>query len=129
MESLLALIKKFKNNRGQVLIEAMIVLGVSSILLPALLTGLIASRQGKAQSAQRIQAVALLKESEEIVRSVREGGWNAFAQNGTFHPIINGNAWAFSTGSETVNGFTRSVTISDVRRDSNGNIVQSGRLS
>ncbi len=119
--------KQIKNNkRGQLLIEAIIVLAISSILLPALFTGLIASRQGKAQSSQRIQAVALLKESEEIIRSVREKGWTSFAQNGTFHPIITGNAWALSSGSETINGFTRAISISDVRRDSNGNIVTSG---
>lgn len=114
---------------GQSLIELLVALGLSAILLPALLTGLVTSREGKAQQNQRVIASGLMKEADEALRVVREAGWVTFAVNGTFHPAPSGNTWgllAGSEGPETLNGFTRSVEISDVYRDSAGKIVTTG---
>ena len=44
--------KTFPSNFGQSLIEILIALGLAALLLPALLTGLIASREGKAIAAR-----------------------------------------------------------------------------
>ena len=112
--------------KGQTIVELLLVIGLSAIILPALLTGLVASRSGKAQQSQRLEAVAILKETEEAVRNVRENDWNTFAVNGTFHPAIAGSSWTLAAGAETINGFTRSVVISDVQRDASGVIVASG---
>ncbi len=118
--------KLFTDTHGQLLIEALIALALAAILLPALFGGFFASKQGKAQQEQRIEAVALLKETEEAVRSVREKGWSLFSSNGTFYPVISGASWSFSGGSESINGLTRSFAISDVFRDANGVVVTSG---
>lgn len=115
-----------KKLQGQALVELLLVIGIAAIFLPGLLTALVASREGQAQQDQRVEAVALMRETEEVVRSVREKGWNAFATNGTFHPAISGSAWSFAPGSEVINGLTRQLVISDVYRDSNGVVVQSG---
>src|SRR4029079_10637985 len=102
-----------KNNlqKGQILIEILLVMALTAIILPALLTGLFSSRQGKAQQERKAQAIALLQEAEEATRSVREKGWNQFAVNGTFHPVASGSAWALAAGSTTIDGMTRSVTL------------------
>lgn len=127
MEQLQILIKMIKNrSEGQLLIEIIVAIAITAIMLPALLTGLFSSKQGKAQQSQRVQAVALMKEAEEVVRNVREQGWTLFSVNGTYHPLISGNTWSFASGSENVNGLTRSITVSDVYRDSNGVVVTSG---
>ena len=120
--------KKFfiKSQSGQSLMEIIIVMAMSMVILPALLTGLVSSRQGKAQQAQRTQAVYLLNETIDAVRSVREKGWESFAINGIFHPVILGTGWTLATGSAAVNGFTQQVVISDINRDSNGAIASSG---
>src|SRR5690606_22214624 len=99
---------------------------IASIFLPALLTGLVASREGKAQQEQRLQAASLLKETNEAVRVVRENGWDTFAVNGTFHPVISANSWTLQSGTGSLNGFTQSVVISDVYRDTDGIILTSG---
>lgn len=109
--------------RGQSLVEIVLVIGLSAVILPALLTGLVTSRQGKAQQAQRTQAVYLLSETIDAVRSVREKGWAGFSVNGTFHPEISGSSWTLATGSAVVNGLTQSVVISDVNRDADGAIA------
>lgn len=108
------------------LVEILLVIAITAIMLPALLTGLISSQQGKSQQGQRVQAVALMKEAEEVVRNVRNQGWGSFSTNGVYHPLISGNTWGFSSGTETINGLTRSLTISDIYRDSNGVVVTSG---
>lgn len=116
-----------KQTRGQSLIEILLVIALMAIILPGLLSGFIASQGGKPQEGQRIEAVALMKEAEEIIRSVRERDWTSFAVNGTYHPQVSeSNAWELVEDSETVNGLTRSLTISDVYRDGNGVIVDSG---
>lgn len=113
-------------NSGQMLVELLLAIGIASIFLPALITGLVASREGKAQQSQRMEAVALMKEAENVVKGVRDNGWANFAVNGTYHPTISGTTWSLASGDEIVDGFTRQIAVSDVYRDSNGAIVTSG---
>jgi len=111
---------------GQSLVEIVLVIGLSTIILPALLTGLVSSRQGKAQQAQRTQAVYLLNETVDAVRSVREKGWTSFAVNGIFHSAISGSSWILATGSATVNGLTQTISVGDINRATSGAIVTNG---
>lgn len=111
---------------GQSLVELLITIGIAAIIFPALMVALVATRNGKAQDNQRVQAVALMKESLEIIRVIREQNWSPFATNGIYHPLASGNTWTLSAGSDSVNGFTRQITISDVTRDNNGTIVSTG---
>jgi hypothetical protein len=101
-------------------------MGLAAILLPALLTGLVASRSGKAQQLQRVAAVPLTREGIEAVRVVREAGWEEFAVNGIYHPLVSSGTWTLALGEENVDGFTRSITISDVMRGPAGEIVAFG---
>ncbi len=115
------------NKIGSAILELLIVMGLMAILLPALLTGLYTSRSGKAQENQRVQAVALMKETQEAVKNIRNRNWNTFATDGTFHPVIaptpSPAVWTLQSGSASVNGFTQTVVISSVSRVVAGNIV------
>lgn len=116
---------KFKS--GQSLVELLLAVALATILLPALLTGLVASRQGKVQQEQRVKAVLLLQETQEATRSIREKGWSNLTTNGTYHPIISSSSWSLASGADVVGDYTRQIVISDVRRDSTTNqIVTSG---
>ncbi|MCL4338329.1 hypothetical protein M1271_01420 [Patescibacteria group bacterium] len=117
---------KNKSLKGQSLIELIIAIALTSAFLPALLTGFIASRNGKAQQEQREEATNLLQETQEAIRVIREGSWSAITTNGTYHPIVSQNTWTLSAGSDVIDGIIRQITISDVLRDTNGNIVTSG---
>jgi hypothetical protein len=112
--------------RGQSLVEIVIAMGLSTILIPAVYFGLITSRQAKSSQQQRISAMSWLRETVEATRQIRETDWNTFAVNNTYHPELSGNVWIFVPGTQTQDGLTRSVTISDVRRDTSGNIIASG---
>lgn len=111
---------------GQALVELMIVIGIGSLLLPALLGAFMASVESKPLQEKRVKAIALLKETEVAVRNIRDTDWTAFAVNGTFYPVTSGSSWTFTSGSQTdSNGFTKQVVISDVYRN-NGAIVSTG---
>jgi type II secretory pathway pseudopilin PulG len=112
---------------GQSLIEIILAMGLSAIILPALLTGLVSSRQGKVQQSQRTQAVYFLNETIDAVRSAREKDWVSFAVDGAYHiSTASGSSWTLVPGATTSAGFTQQVIIDDVNRDSTGAIVSSG---
>ncbi len=118
---------------GQTLVELLVAIGLSTLFIPVLLTGMVAARSGRAQDDQRTQAVALVKEAAEAVRVIRNRNWNtlaAFPTNQALHPIVLGNTWTATTGAELINGFgfTRQIVINPVYRDSSGNIASSGTL-
>jgi hypothetical protein len=113
-------------NKGQSIVELIVALGVAAIFLPGLATGLVASQSGKVQQQQRADALALMREGTEAVRMVREKGWSTFASDGTYHPVLTNGVWSLQSGSESIRGFTRQIAISDVYRDSAGNISQLG---
>src|SRR3972149_8369767 len=73
-------------NKGQMLVEVLLTLGLAAVLLPVLITAWVASRSGQAQQEQRSVATALLIEVQEATRTVRERGWTSFAVNGVWHP-------------------------------------------
>lgn len=110
------------------LVELLLVIGLSAIIFPALLTGFIASREGKPQQKQRMQAVTILNELGQAAASVRDTDWSSFATFSAtpLHPEVSGGRWALVTGAETINGLTRQIVISDVYRDAAGAITTSG---
>lgn len=112
--------------KGQTLVELLIAIGFAGILLPALLTGFVTSRSGKAQQIQKASAVELAQEAGEAIRSVRENSWNTFAVNGTYYPQQIAGVWSLASGTQTIQGFTRKITISDAMRDTNGALVSTG---
>jgi hypothetical protein len=116
-----------KKQSGQTLIELLLTIGIATIVIPALFAGLIVTRSGRPQQEQRLKAVSILTETKEAVRNIREKGWVTFAVNGTYHPVLSGASWTFSSGAETLaSGFVRQVVLSDVYRDTNGQVTTSG---
>ncbi|MFA5025493.1 MAG: hypothetical protein WC503_03240 [Candidatus Shapirobacteria bacterium] len=113
---------------ASVLVEILIAMALMAIITPAIINGLITSRQGEPQQNQRQSALALLKETQESLRIIREKGWSTFSTNGIYHPQINSGSWTLISGTETTGDFTRSIIISDVYRDTSGNIGTSGFL-
>ncbi len=114
------------NNQGQLLVELLVALAVAAILIPAIITGFIATRQGVSQARQRLEATALAREASDAVLIVRDAGWSNVAIPGIYHPVVTGATWTLASGSAVVNGYTESLVISDVSRDTSGAIVTTG---
>src|SRR6266404_1499028 len=105
-------IKIKMKQRGQMLVELVMAIGIAAIILPALLTGLVTTRQGKPQQQQNLQATEIFKEIVNAVKQVKDNSWTTYAVDGTYHPVISGNQWTLASGTATTNGFTQQVVIS-----------------
>jgi len=108
------------------LLELLLAFALAAIILPALLTGFVAAREGKVQQQERLLAVALDREAREAIRQIRDIKWENIQTNGTYHPVASGSVWLLSPGTEAINEFSRSIVIDDALRDTNGNIVLTG---
>ncbi len=114
--------------KGQSLIELLLTIALVAIFIPALLTGFASTRNNKAVRDQRQQATSYLNEAQEAVRVIRTNGWSNIS-TGTHHPVVSGNTWILSSGSELIDGnYTRQIVIENVERDVSGNITQNGTL-
>ncbi len=113
---------------GYSLVELLVALGLFSMMIPVLFAGFIATRDGKPQQKNRVRAAALMKETTEALRVIREQGWPEFAVDGTYHPVIDqvNGTWTLAPGSETIDSFTRQLTIEPVMRNDLGEIIESG---
>jgi type II secretory pathway pseudopilin PulG len=114
------------NNIGATLVEVLVAIALLGIMTPALTTAFVTSYNSRPSSDQKLIATNILKKLSTVVRNVRENSWSNISVNGTYHPSASGNSWALVTNAETVNGFTDQIVISDIQRDSGGNIVSTG---
>ncbi len=122
----MALLPQISRNAGVSLVELLLAVAIAGLVMPAIISGFISSRQGLVQQSQREIAVTYYREAQEAVRSVREAGWSAFAVNGTYYPRIVSGAWKLTAGTQTIGDYTRNIVISDVQRNVAGQIVSSG---
>lgn len=113
----------FNNKKGQSLIELLVVMALAAVLMPPILTGFMSSRDGRAQQKQRVLATALMKQTQEEIRNIRERGWSYIVPTGTYHPELSGSSWSLVSGSTGVNGFNQQVVVDDVYRNTSGAIV------
>ena len=109
-----------ERQKGATLVEVLVAIALTGVLLPALATALITSHAGRATTRQQLKAAALMQEAAEAVRVVRQADWSNIAADGTYHPVISGSTWTLAGGPETIDGFSRQVTIATAERDSGG---------
>ena len=114
-------------NKGQSLIEVIVAVSIFIIIATtgavAVLGSFSTTRQGKEQT----QATFLAREGIEAVDSIRNQSWN-FLVNGA-HGLSNSSGlWSFSGSSDKdpSGKFSRVVTISDIQRNGDGDVVSSG---
>ena len=72
------------------------------------------------QALHSTQAAFLLEEGAEAVRVLRDNGWSnisSLSPNTTYYPSFSGT-WTLSTTPVSVGSFTRTVTVTNVNRDS-----------
>lgn len=65
-------------NRGQTLVEAVVVIGMVALLVTGLIAGTTTSLKSAQSGRIRSQSVSLSQEGLEIVRSIRDESWSTF---------------------------------------------------
>jgi type II secretory pathway pseudopilin PulG len=110
---------------GATLVEVLVAIALAGIVLPVLAEAILTSNAARPTAERRLAAIGLEREALEAVRIAREADWSTVATAGTYHPVRSGDTWTLASGSESTNGFTRQITITDVERNSSGAIVAS----
>ena len=113
------------NKKGFTLIELILAITIFVIMATGVAVPIIGNHLNSMENQRNVQANALLTEVWEAVRSIRNNDWSDVT-NGTHGLRIAGGVWEFYGTSDVINNFTRTVTVSDVYRDDDGNRVDSG---
>lgn len=122
--------KFLKQNTGFGLIEVIIGVSILSVGILALISSYATYVRYALSNQKNVQATYLLEEGLEVMTFLRDGGWLNISTLGTttsYYISWNGSTWATTTIPQYVDGqFLRDITVSDVKRDANDAISQTG---
>jgi type II secretory pathway pseudopilin PulG len=76
---------RLRGNRGQTIVEAIVVIAVVVLLVTGLIAGTTTSLKSARNGRVRSQATKLAQEGLEIVRSIRDESWSVFAGNSGYY--------------------------------------------
>ncbi|MFH0852672.1 MAG: prepilin-type N-terminal cleavage/methylation domain-containing protein [bacterium] len=125
-------IKKIKR-RGFGIVEIL----VAAAIIGLGLTGLAAvgnfALRAQANLKKSLMATNLASEAMEATKSLKDGGWSnisALTIDAPYHPAQSGSPlkWSLVAGEETTNEFSRKIILSQVQRDANDDIAESGGI-
>lgn len=115
-----------KIRRGFSLIEIVLAIAIfatiSTSMVGVVLQGLGLNRL----SAEETIANQYASEGLEAVKSIKNQSYSLLADTATVGLSSSSGVWVFSGTSNSIDKYTRTISISPVQRDTSGNIVQSG---
>lgn len=110
--------------RGQSIIELLITMALMAILLPAIIGGFIASREGKTQDLKIKTAKEALSSATQAILLIRDKGFESIATNGLYYIKKEGNSFSLTTDPQPdVNGVLITVEIKPILRNAEQTIV------
>lgn len=116
------------NNKGQSVIEVIVAVAIFVIIAGSSVIAILGSLSSTRLAKEETQATLYASEGIEAVESIRNQEWNNLV-SGTYGVSNASGTWAFSGISDDPDGtdkFSRAVTVIDVERNDNGEIVSSG---
>jgi len=115
---------------GIILIEALVAASILSLVLASAIGAFLLTIRTSLGNGADVQAAFLAEEGLEAMRILRDNSWSgniASQTSGDFYLAFDGTTWqATSINTYIDNAFERSITIFDVQRDGNGDIVTQG---
>jgi type II secretory pathway pseudopilin PulG len=113
-------------NKGQSILELIIAISIFVIVASSGVVAILGSYQTTRLGEEETRATFLALEGYQAVDSIEKESWNALT-DGTFGVDIVAGKWQLVSSPTThFNKYTRTITISPVYRDINGNIAQDG---
>ncbi|MFZ5559203.1 MAG: prepilin-type N-terminal cleavage/methylation domain-containing protein [Patescibacteria group bacterium] len=116
--------------RGFTIIEIVVVIAIIVLAFFAILGFFIIDARVTDRSRARLEAISLAEEGVEAIRNFRDfndwsvDGLGTLSSGVNYHPVRASSSWDIVSGSETINGFIRSIIFNRVSRDTNDNIEQ-----
>lgn len=114
--------------KGIGVVEVLVGSAILTMVLFAFTSSLSIYSAASADATKRTQALTLAQEGLEIARGIRDGSWSGIGDLDTdsvygFELDEGIGRWSFVEGAETVDDFTRTVTLGDVYRNANDEIT------
>jgi len=108
-------------------IEVIVAVSIFTIIAASSVMAILGSLNSARLAEEQSQATFIAVEGLEAVKSIRNQGWENLV-SGPHGVSKTGNVWTFSGTSDVDPSlkYTRVITIADVGRDGNGNILGSG---
>lgn len=104
--------KILKTQSGAALLEIIIAMGIFITGLVSLLVLTVDAGNSVQQGVMRTQATLLAQEGIEAIRTIRDNDFSDLT-NGPYGIVLSGGTWLLSGTSDTTDGFTRVITITD----------------
>ena len=127
--------KLFNNKKGFTLIEVLIACSIMSLITISVMSAATKGIQLSNRALKQVQANLLLEEGAEAVKSIRDDNWNTISSlspdtNYYLSFDTNTNKWFLvSNPTSAIDGtFTRVIVFSEVYRDNNDDIAETGAL-
>ncbi len=114
-----------KNIRGFTLIELVLAITLFVIIATGVAVPIIGTHLNNLENQKTVQANAVLTETWEAVRSIRNRDW-ANMTNQTHGLRSTSGYWEFYGRNDETDGFTRTIIVKAARRDDSGNLVLEG---
>jgi type II secretory pathway pseudopilin PulG len=126
-------LKIFPNRKPEVypavsIVEILVAIAFMAILVTAGFQVFLLSLGAVNRSRQATIATLMTQDLIELAISKRNEGWDSLVP-GEYHFVEDPDpaiGYVYTSGEETIEEFTRSITVSTVQRDSNQNIVTVG---
>lgn len=114
---------------GFMLVEIVIALGIFSIIISSVIQLFLTSQEASGIGQNKTRAMALMTEYFESLKNLRRRleGWNSLTNGRYIITTTLGNITLQATTSgETIDSYTRYLTIEDAYRDQPGKLVETG---
>ncbi len=116
-----------QDKQGFTIVEILVVITVFVTAFVSILGFFVLDIGLSDKNKMRLKAISLSEEGIEAVRFVRDNNlWVStlavFNLGTDYHPIISSSSWNIVSGSENINGFTRTIIFNAVSRDASDNI-------
>ncbi|MGH7250140.1 MAG: type IV pilus modification PilV family protein [Minisyncoccia bacterium] len=112
--------KKNHQNKGIMIVEAMVAIAIITASILASMAVTQKSVYVSRQSFHTTQAAFLLEEGAEAVRIFRDNGWtniSSLTAGTNYYPTFSSGTWNLSATPNAVGIFTRTVSMANVNRD------------
>lgn len=119
-------------SKGLGMVEIIVVVAVVIVAFTAILQLFKLQLQSERAKREELGAYALLTETMEAVRSIRDAGWanlSSLTLGADYYAVISGGAWTLViTDPGPLDGYTRWVVLGSVQRNASDDIVPSGGI-
>lgn len=114
-----------KYQKGFSVIEILVAIGIFAVIAIGIVPSIVQTFTIARLGDNETDATLYTQEALEATRSIKNQAWSGLT-NGAHGLTSGGGVWAFS-GTNNIKGiYTRSITVSDVYRDTSGNLLTSG---